>query len=369
VWLEQGDVITANIIVGGGATVTPNEGRFTGEFFDDIIFPEWESDFATFERAHTLPYGKTALELILGVGHCFNWQFYADNFTNNVYIEPEPDFYDISNAVDWSDKLDLSRDYNLSIISTYNRTLKFSYLEDSNDAIVTNISMDSSVEFGAQQLTLSTRFGDGVSDIENPYFGPTTNIPAYNLLDYTPTPPTKPFPVETNFLPTLWTDDVSDDFIINGAEVSYENVPEMSTDFAPRLLYYEGFRSTNLNYGILFNNNLTAYNQYSKMFMIDFDGSTGVNLSFRKDDNQNDGLYDLYYKRTADLIEYGKLLKAYFKITYLDVNKLDPRNPIFISKDDIRGYWKVNKIDDWKPHKEASTKVELTRLSPVNTIS
>ena len=58
----------------------------------------------------------------------FNIYYWTDVKTKKVYFEPRDVFFNSqSTALDWSSKLDLSNGYEVDYVSTYKRTVNFSY--------------------------------------------------------------------------------------------------------------------------------------------------------------------------------------------------------------------------------------------------
>jgi hypothetical protein len=87
----------------------------------------------------------------------------------------------------------------------------------------------------------------------------------------------------------------------------------------------------------------------------------------------SNGLVSKYYKGTLGLMNEGVNVTVRFNLTKHDIQKLDLSTPIYLSApSQIAGYYVIEKVVDYKPSVEGSTKVVLTKIidtSPVITKS
>lgn len=71
--------------------------------------------------------------------------------------------------------------------------------------------------------------------------------------------------------------------------------------------------------------------------------------------NTNNNLFNLHWRRTANQLNTGKLLSAYFDLKSTDIQKMRLNDKIRIDN----SWWNINKIQDYDANSEAPTKVEL----------
>jgi hypothetical protein len=69
-------------------------------------------------------------------------------------------------------------------------------------------------------------------------------------------------------------------------------------------------------------------------------------------------LYNLYWRRTVNQINVGKMLIAYFDLTEVDIQALKLNDKIYIDN----SWWNINKIQDYNGNQRQLTKVELISI-------
>jgi hypothetical protein len=69
-------------------------------------------------------------------------------------------------------------------------------------------------------------------------------------------------------------------------------------------------------------------------------------------------LYNLYWRRTVNQINVGKMLIAMFDLTELDIQSLKLNDKIYIDN----SWWNINKIQDYNGNQRQLTKVELISI-------
>lgn len=69
----------------------------------------------------------------------------------------------------------------------------------------------------------------------------------------------------------------------------------------------------------------------------------------------NNNLYNLYWRRTVNQINVGKMLIAYFDLDEVDIQSLKLNDRIYIDN----SWWNINKIADYNANNNQLTKVEL----------
>jgi hypothetical protein len=69
-------------------------------------------------------------------------------------------------------------------------------------------------------------------------------------------------------------------------------------------------------------------------------------------------LYNLYWRRTVNQINVGKMLIAYFDLDEVDIQSLKLNDKIYIDN----SWWNINKIADYNANNNQLTKVELISI-------
>ena len=305
------------------------------------------------------------IDFVKGVAHAFNLQMTTDESKKTVNIEPFDAFYKpYGDAIDWTHKLDRSNEINDKWLeSDLKRTLVFKYKSDNADNKVkfrgVNYFHNIQDEFPYRE-NLPNTFKKGDSTFENPFFAGT-----YNAKDMDTTGAAN---VDTAYSACLWTENVSS----NDA-----GRPTKGYNFLPRLLYWNKYSPATSQYNdkravvqtwSFATNFITAnasvpnvlsgiYPQatminadsttspvlsYGNVWVRDYDDATGVYTELQA----GKGLYDTYYRNMFESIKRSPRLRT----LSIDLKKL-----IYI--DGV--YWRINKIIDYKPNNNESTKVEL----------
>jgi hypothetical protein len=69
-------------------------------------------------------------------------------------------------------------------------------------------------------------------------------------------------------------------------------------------------------------------------------------------------LYNLYWRRTVNQINVGKMLIAYFDLNEVDIQALKLNDKIYIDN----SWWNINKVQDYNANNNSLTKVELISI-------
>ncbi len=356
----EAELITANA---GNLflNTTPAGGLFIGGGTWEV---EGSREFAvgqTIRPNEYLSESVSQFDLVNGLTGLFNLHFDTDTELKRLTIEPRDNFYKpISEAIDWTDKLDLTTKPIVSILSDYKRQLTFEYLDDEEDGYVTEFERIYSENIGAYLHTLSNRFQPGGSTIGTKYFAYTSAMQlkgAYysNILGVDKDP---------FLVARMWHDyDAEAD-----ENLSY---PTAHHIFNPRILDWKGLTSQ----GGTKNWRFESFFQFTAPIALAVDTETGegANLDYRSvviEGTTHEGLFETYFSSTVAIIEKGTVLNAKFYLTEVDIQTLDLRVPIFIRHPELYGYYVIDTIKDYKPHKVQSSPVILVRhesLEPVVT--
>ena len=331
------------------------------------------------------------IDFVKGIAHAFNLQMTTDESTKTVNIEPFDSFYKpYGDAIDWTHKLDRSSETSDKWLeSDLKRTLVFKYKGDDADAKIKfrgiNYFHNIQDEFPYREILPNT-FKKGDSTFENPFFAGT-----YNAKDMASTGAAN---IDTAFSACLWTENVSS---------NDEGRPTKGYDFSPRLLYWNKYSPAGATVGLnkiaqvqtwsnvnkiivaksavpvtglvlsniypqatMINADNTLYTDasgstlgtyspilsYGNVWVRDYDDATGVYTELQS----GSGLYDTYYRNMFESIKRSPRLRTVsVSLGISDIVDLDFTRLVYI--DGV--YWRINKVIDYKPNNNKSTKVEL----------
>ncbi len=317
------------------------------------------------------------IDFIKGIAHAYNLQMTTDESTKTVYIEPFDSFYKpYKDAIDWTGKLSRADETTDKWIENdLKRSLVFKYKSDSADAKVKfrgETYFDDVEDEYPYRETLPDTFEKGDSTFENPFFAGT-----YNAKDTNTTANPN---VDTAYSACLWTGNHSP---------NDSGRTNKGFDFLPRLLYWNKYSPATSQYNdkravvqtwSFATNFITAdatanpthilstiYPQatminrdsttspilsYGNVFVRDYDDATGVYTAYQA----GKGLYDTYYRNMVEMLKRSPRLRTVsldLKVT--DIINLDFRKLVYI--DGV--YWRINRVVDYMPNKNSTTKVEL----------
>ncbi len=350
----------------------------------------------TYDLKNVIDNQSTQLNFLKGVIHAFNLQFTTDVESKTVFIEPFNDFFkDEKFALDWTSKIDLSKTQEDKWANTdLRREIVFKYKTDSNDKKVEhrgNLYWDGILDEFPYREFLSNEFEVGTQVYENPFFagsynsgdGMTSgfgswavgNTPfranLWGLCESGAMPtagsgcrPDKGY----NFVPRL-LNYVKDD--CNGGNfsghfwASVQNYSSTDTE-----LIYTGSNPIPKKYQVLcracsYDDN-TEYGvamkplTYASKLQGSYDCSTGTFYS----QYPYKGLYQTYYQSMIEMQKNNPRIKiVYLNLKSTDLVSLDLRRLVYIDG----YYYRINRIIDYKPNSNETTKVELVYWDIVRT--
>ena len=385
IWLNKGDRIRITF----GIKILADDDNQNFRVY--VFFQSGSS--STFDitlNSESVDYGQTydlkdvinkdykSLDFVKGIAHAFNLKMTTNEVTKVVNIEPFNSFYkDYAEAIDWTYKLDRSKQIDDKWIkSDLKRDFVFKYKTDSKDKKVERRGeewFDGIKDEYPYQETLPKTFEKGESKYENPFFAGT-----YNAKDQDTTYVSN---IDTAYSSCLWQE-------ITDPTYSYR--PNKGYEFLPRLLYWNKY-SPNLGgvtglynkratvqtwssaFGFLLadsSNSSVTSNIYPQATSINRDDSSSPILSYgnvnvRDYDDATEvytsyaagkGLFATYYKNMFEMFKAKPRLRTvYIDLKVKDIITLDFTKLIYI--DGV--YWRINKVVDYQPNKNQSTKVEL----------
>lgn len=386
-YLNEGDRIRLTMgceIIEKGATTPLSQGFAMYLFYRsktdstcnfDIQFEGKRVEYGqTYNLKDVIDPKQKQIDFVKGIAHAFNLKMTTDDVRKTVTIEPATTFYKkFGEAVDWTHKLDRSRELQDKFIKTdLKRNLIFKYKSDDNDATVKfrgNLYFDGVQDEYPYIEDLPSTFERGESIFENPFFAGT-----YNARDRDSsrgsfvTPPYSALLLTAN----------------NGAWTNIR--PDKGYEFLPRLLYWNKYSpsisgvSGRMAYsqsgthlrriaagGTIASGDSDIYPQatsydrekssspvlsYGNIFVSEYNDSTRTQAN----PEPVKGLYETYYKPIFEMFKYSPRLRT----VYIDLKVNDVINLNFRKLIHIDGtYWILNRIVDYMPHKNQPTKVEL----------
>lgn len=248
---------------------------------------------------------------------------------NKLILRHRDEYYDSGAEVDWSSKLMKDREQNLIFLPDLSaKKLKLTYKADTDSPNVVYTQMTDEI-YGQLEYTFDNEY---VKDTDT------------KELIFSPTPV-----VATTFdayVPSL-----------NG-EAPKTNI---------RILYDGGEQSCGtwdlIEYGTTGSLGLTTYpmighfdDALTPTFDINF--ATCDYYYYTPSTLTANTLYNLYWRRTVNQINVGKMLVAYFHLTEADIQTLKLNDKIRIDN----SWWNINKVIDYDANAEVPTKVELISI-------
>ena len=391
-YLNKGDKLRLRLLVRAKNGAYPNEIRLylfgsstptsattssiANAEYNIVIDPNNVAYGQTYNLSDVMNTDYKQIDFIKGIAHSYNLQMTTDESTKTVYIEPFDSFYKpYKDAIDWTGKLSRADEINDKWIENdLKRSLVFKYKSDSADAKVKNRGerfFDNIEDEYPYRETLPSTFEKGDSTFENPFFAGS-----YNAKDNDTTGIPN---VDTAYSACLWTDVVSS---------NDSGRPNKGFDFLPRLLHWNKYSPANgsgtkiakVQTWSSITNWITAdaaasptyhlstiYPQatminrdsttspilsYGNVWVRDYDDATGVYTAYQK----GKGLYDTYYRNMVEMLKRSPRLRTVsIDLKVSDIINLDFRKLVYI--DGV--YWRVNRVVDYMPNQNSTTKVEL----------
>jgi hypothetical protein len=266
-------------------------------------------------------------DFVKAIFQMYNLYAYPDtNNPNELILVQRDEWYDAGIEKDWSTKLAKNQEQQLIFLPDLsNKKLKLTYKEDTDTANVVY-----------QQATAEI-YGQLEYTFENEYVKDTDT----KQLLFSPTPVNRT--VFDAYLP-----------MING----------ISPNNNIRILYDAGLKTCQafniFEQGTTGTTGLTSYPQtghFNDALTPTFDLNFGVcdYYFYQTSVLTNNNLYNLYWRRTVNQINVGKMLIASFHLNEADIQTLKLNDKIRIDN----SWWNINKIIDYNANDEVLTKVEL----------
>ena len=248
---------------------------------------------------------------------------------NNLILRHRDEYYDSGTEKDWSRKLAKDKEQELIFLPDLsNKKLKLTYAPD-DDEFNTMYTQATAETYGQIEYTFDNEY---VKDV------------ATQELIFSPTPV---------FLTSF------------GAYVPAIVGSAPNTNI--RILYDGGLQSCQpfdiLDFGTTGEFGLTDYpmlGHFDNALTPSFDINFGTNdfYFYELTSLTANNLYNLYWRRTVNQINVGKMLIAYFDLREVDIQSLKLNDKIYIDN----SWWNINKIQDYNGNQRQLTKVELISI-------
>ena len=314
------------------------------------------------------------IDFLTTIAKTYNLFIDANSGKRSVCIEPRNDwtgadgtqytgyYRGIENAVDWSDKLDVQEGIQLKYLTEYKDELEFTY-EGLEDYFPERWEEAYGYKPYRELYEFPQNYEEGRTQVKHPY-APTINK--------------------------------YEDGKINGGIVSFVQMPfiwddspenrEINRDVSQRLFVYEWdnendyllrpreWRYYNDNAVALSSSvdpvnsyeltgNFTGYTFVPKAWQVNYDDTSKFQLTWASY-GDGEGLAQRFYSETVTDLRNRQLYEASFRLRPSDILPFLQcegfRNPVHI--DGV--YYRVNKIINYQPQIEASTKVQLIKITP-----
>ena len=374
----SGNEITIHLFGSSTPTSATTSDSADGSYNIDIN-PNYVEYGQTYNLTDVMNPDYKQIDFVKGISHAFNLKMTTDESTKTINIEPFDSFYKpYGDAVDWTYKLDRSSETSDKWLeSDLKRTLVFKYKSDDSDAKVKARGdyyfKGIQDEFPYREILPDT-FKKGDSTFENPFFAGTYNSKDQDTVGGFPN-------LDTAFSSCLWTENSNPNSIAR---------PSKGYDFLPRLLYWNKYSPVNPSpdsqkqasietwasvirhikagspvtpsgllsdiypQATMVNSDSTTSPilSYGNVNVRDYDDATGVYTAHQA----GKGLYGTYYKNMIEGLKRSPRLRTVsIDLTITDIVNLDFTRLVYI--DGV--YWRINKVVDYKPNNNESTKVEL----------
>jgi len=257
------------------------------------------------------------------------YNLYVDvdpNQPNNIILTHRDEYYDNGAQKDWTYKLAKDREQNLEFLpDVSNKRLILTYKQD-NDTPNTLYFEATREIYGQQEYIFNSEY---VKDVDT------------KELIFSPTPI---------------------------AQTTFGAVVPMIDGQAPKTnirILYDGGEQPCGSYDIIDGGLTGTYGVTTYPAITHFDNaltpSFDINFGtcdfyyYNPQTLTNNTLYNLYWRRTINQINEGKMLTAFFKLTENDIHGLKLSDKIRIDN----SWWNINRVIDYNANTEGLTKVEL----------
>ena len=269
-------------------------------------------------------------DFVKGIIQMYN--LYVEQDVDNPYnlvLRHRDEYYDSGAEKDWSSKLAKDRAQDLIFLPDLTKKkLKLTYAQD-EDEFNTLYTQVTGEIYGQIEYTFDNEYVKDV-DTKELLFSPT---PVY----YTPF--------------GAYTPAITGSSPNNNIRILYDGGEQVCGPFDI------------VDFGTTGNYNVTTYpmlGHFNNALTPTFDINFGTNdfYFYQTESLTANNLYNLYWRRTVNQINVGKMLIAFFDLDEVDIQSLKLNDRIYIDN----SWWNINKIADYNANNNQLTKVELISI-------
>ena len=282
---------------------------------------------STLEVNQYVPVEIKQSDFVKAIFQMYNLYIEQDvNNANNLVLRHRDEYYDSGAEKDWSEKLAKDKPQDLMFLpDVSNKKLKLTYKPDTDSPNVAYTQATGEI-YGQVEYTFDNEYVKGV-DTKELLFSPT---PVYR----------------TNF------------------DAYVPNISGQAPKVNIRILYDGGVGNCQpydiVDFGTTGQFGETTYpmlGHFNDPLFPTFDINFSTNdfYFYEVGSLTNNNLYNLYWRRTVNQINVGKMLIALFDLNELDIQTLKLNDKIYIDN----SWWNINKIQDYNANNNQLTKVEL----------
>jgi len=305
----------------------------------------------SFNLNEIIPSSPTLLDVINDFTRMFNIYYWTDVKTKTIYLEPRDTFFESkTSALDWTNKLDIGKGYEVDYISSYKRNVEFKYKDLNNDEWLKGWQDLNKRIYARYNHVLPERFAEGSNTVE---LGLFSAVYSHDCVEVSP--------VNANLVFTslkVWNEYINPETAPRDRITNYNpkiflfnNGTQLNVSGGNRQIKKFGSLETTIPYGIF-----ETYNNTT----------SDINLSFTGDD----GLFSTYYSNMFKNIEEGGRLIAYLNLTSTDVDNLDFRKLVYIDRPSkLNGYYLIEQVIDYNPLSDGLTKVSLFKFENLGSVA
>jgi hypothetical protein len=269
-------------------------------------------------------------DFVKGILQMYN--LYVEQDIDNPYnlvLRHRDEYYDSGAEKDWSSKLAKDRGQDLVFLPDLTKKkLKLTYAQDEDEFNTLYTQMTGEI-YGQIEYTFDNEYVKDV-DVKELLFSPT---PVY----YTPF---------GAYVPAMIGSAPN-----NNIRILYDGGEQVCGPFD-----IVDFGTTG-QYGVT---NYPMLGHFNNALTPTFDINFGTNdfYFYQTESLTANNLYNLYWRRTVNQINVGKMLVAMFDLDEVDIQSLKLNDKIYIDN----SWWNINKIADYNANNNQLTKVELISI-------
>lgn len=349
IYLNAGDKIKIAILYDGTDLGTNYTGTITinGGSFSNMVVNNGLLEDDTLDVNTCIPVNIKQKDFLLSVIKMFNLYVDIDrNNDKNLIIEPRDDFYAGGTNIDWTYKLDNSKDIEYHPMGDLDfKEFIYNYTED-NDFFNKKYKDTYLEVYGRYRNIVNNEFLTGTNETK---------------IIFSPTP--------------LVGDNSNDRIIPRIWDVDNTNIVRARA-FNIRILYLGGIKTSNVSYQ--YNGQSSGVHivtDYLYAGHLDNPASPTLDLSFGiprevyydATSYTNNNLYNKYHKKFIEEItdSDSKIATGYFYLKPSDIRNIDFRNQFYFENQ----YFRLNKIYDYDPLKHETTRCEFIKIKDAGTFT